>query len=205
MVKKSVLDFLETQNRPYSITDIQNNFGKEYGKSAIQKALDNLVENGQVKEKLYGKQKVYFVSQETKKSNAEISEELKMLDRKINEISLDLKEKKQKIKILQAEIGMNAETLTLPQAIMKKSDLKNEICYFNNSLEEFDGEEMVSDDEKKEVMVSFNKSLETYKKRKRLCKDILDIILENYPKSKKNLMEDIGIETDEDVGFIFSV
>ena len=30
--------------------------------------------------------------------------------------------------------------------------------------------------------------------------DVINSILENYPKSKKILLEDIGVETDEDAG-----
>ncbi len=33
-----------------------------------------------------------------------------------------------------------------------------------------------------------------------MCLNIIDAILENYPKSKKVLLEEIGIETDEAVG-----
>ncbi len=33
-----------------------------------------------------------------------------------------------------------------------------------------------------------------------MCLDVTDAILENYPKSKKVLFEDVGIETEEDVG-----
>lgn len=31
--------------------------------------------------------------------------------------------------------------------------------------------------------------------------DVLNTILESYPKSKRDLFEEIGIETDEDVAF----
>ncbi len=33
-----------------------------------------------------------------------------------------------------------------------------------------------------------------------MCLNVIDSILENYPKSKRILMDDIGMETDEDVG-----
>lgn len=33
-----------------------------------------------------------------------------------------------------------------------------------------------------------------------MCLDITDAILENYPKSKKILFEEIGIETEQDLG-----
>lgn len=37
-------------------------------------------------------------------------------------------------------------------------------------------------------------------KRRRMALDNLKAILENWPKDKKSLYEDIGVETDEDVG-----
>ena len=33
---------------------------------------------------------------------------------------------------------------------------------------------------------------------------IVDAIMEGYPRSKKELLEEIGIETDEDVGVYFT-
>lgn len=39
-----------------------------------------------------------------------------------------------------------------------------------------------------------------WKKRKRMATDILDSILESWPKSKKCLYEEIGVETDESAG-----
>ena len=32
-----------------------------------------------------------------------------------------------------------------------------------------------------------------------MCLDVMDAILENYPKSKKFLFEEVGIETEEDL------
>ena len=39
-----------------------------------------------------------------------------------------------------------------------------------------------------------------WRKRKRKATDIIDTILENWPKSKKSLYEEIGVETDEIAG-----
>jgi hypothetical protein len=50
--EKSVLDYLTGQNRPYSANDMLLNLHKEYGKAAILKALDLLVADGKVKEKV---------------------------------------------------------------------------------------------------------------------------------------------------------
>lgn len=46
-----------------------------------------------------------------------------------------------------------------------------------------------------------DKNLQEYRKRKRLCNDMIDGIMEGYPKPKKKLIEDTEIETDEAVGF----
>lgn len=40
----AVLQYLTSQNRPYSVNDIVLNLHKEHGKTAVQKALDTLVE-----------------------------------------------------------------------------------------------------------------------------------------------------------------
>jgi hypothetical protein len=43
--------------------------------------------------------------------------------------------------------------------------------------------------------------LEEFTKRKRMCMNMIDAVLEGYPKSKQKLIEDTEIETDEAAGF----
>ena len=59
-----ILDFMIGQNRPYSVTDILNNLHNHgFGKTAVQKSIDELVSSDKLKEKINGKQKAYFVNQ----------------------------------------------------------------------------------------------------------------------------------------------
>ena len=55
------------------------------------------------------------------------------------------------------------------------------------------------------MLAVINKKRDTYslvyKKRKRMCMEIIDGIMEGFPKTKQKLMEDIEIETDEAAGF----
>ena len=55
------------------------------------------------------------------------------------------------------------------------------------------------------VLSAINKKRDTYTllylKRKRMCMNIIDGIMEGFPKTKQKLMEDIEIETDEATGF----
>ncbi|XP_055475977.1 homologous-pairing protein 2 homolog isoform X3 [Psammomys obesus] len=61
-----VLRYLQEQNRPYSAQDVFGNLQKEHGlgKAAVVKALDQLAQQGKIKEKTYGKQKIYFADQD---------------------------------------------------------------------------------------------------------------------------------------------
>ncbi len=50
--KSAVLSYLTAQNRPYSTNDVVSNLHNEHGKTAVQKALDILVAEGKVGEKV---------------------------------------------------------------------------------------------------------------------------------------------------------
>ena len=59
--QKSVLKYLTDQNRPYSANDIVLNMHKEHGKTAVQKALDGLVAETKVVEKVSCQVLIFFV------------------------------------------------------------------------------------------------------------------------------------------------
>lgn len=58
---------------------------------------------------------------------------------------------------------------------------------------------MVSVEERSKITQEHDKLLKEYRKRKRMCMDVINAIMEGYPKTKKALLEEVGIETDEDV------
>ena len=60
--------------------------------------------------------------------------------------------------------------------------------------------EKVSAADLKKAQQMKTKTVTEWRKRKRMCTDMLDAILESYPKPKKALIEEVGIEADEDVG-----
>ncbi|XP_027949804.1 homologous-pairing protein 2 homolog isoform X7 [Eumetopias jubatus] len=61
-----LLKYLQEQNRPYSAQDVFGNLQREHGlgKAAVVKALEQLAQQGKIKEKVYGKQKIYFADQD---------------------------------------------------------------------------------------------------------------------------------------------
>ena len=58
----------------------------------------------------------------------------------------------------------------------------------------------MSTEEKVAIQGAHGKTVTAWRKRKRMASDILDSILESWPKSKTSLFEDIGVDTDESVG-----
>ena len=54
----------------------------------------------------------------------------------------------------------------------------------------------VSSDDFKKVQQFKQKTASELRKRKRMCLDMVDAIMEGYPKGKKALLEDIGIELE---------
>ena len=60
---KKILKYMTEQNRPYSATDVLNNLHKEIGKTQVIKSLESLASSGSLAEKVYGKQKIYFLNQ----------------------------------------------------------------------------------------------------------------------------------------------
>lgn len=82
MASAGVLKYLQSTNRPYSANDIVQNMHKEFGKTAVQKALDDLVVQGSICEKVYGKRKIYCIKQSEDDGMAE--NELRELDSEVS-------------------------------------------------------------------------------------------------------------------------
>ena len=59
---------------------------------------------------------------------------------------------------------------------------------------------VVSKEEKERVAMKRDAAVNEWRRRKRLCDAVIDAVLESYPKSKRILVDDMGVEIDEDVG-----
>ncbi|CAI8032610.1 Homologous-pairing protein 2 homolog [Geodia barretti] len=70
----------------------------------------------------------------------------------------------------------------------------------NKQLTKLKSGDRVSPEECKKVTKAHTEAVRHWRKRKRMTTDIVNAILEGYPKSKKQLFEEVGIETDEDYG-----
>ncbi|XP_026815943.1 homologous-pairing protein 2 homolog isoform X2 [Rhopalosiphum maidis] len=199
--KKNVYDFMATANRPFSSNDVFSNLQRQgIGKSAVEKALDQLVKEDKIFMKLNGKQKIYCVVQPD--STAEDQKEIQLIDEELAKTTEALREVERKYKQSEIEVKTLQGTYSTEEAKRKVSEMEKIVSELKSKLDKMSktSGNVVSSKDKEKVKKEYETVTKEYRKRKRMCTDILDSILENCPKPKKALFEEIGIETDESVG-----
>nr|QIC49961.1 pairing protein 2 [Actinia equina] len=199
--EEAVLSYLTKNNRPYSAVDIFTNLHKEFGKTAVQKSLENLATQGKIKEKLYGKQKVYAPLQDHFGDYNE--NEIKTLDDQINKLQAKLKTLQETYKSNESDLRKLNDSLTTEEATEKLAELVKKIEGYEKRLTKIkSAENHVTPKEKDAIYKNHKTAVTLWRKRKRMCTDIINSILEGYPKPKKQLIEDVGLETDEEYGAV---
>ncbi|XP_064456009.1 homologous-pairing protein 2 homolog [Ornithodoros turicata] len=196
--EKSVLDYLKAQNRPYSATDIFNNLHKEHGKTAVVRALEQLAQDNKIKEKTYGKQKIYFADQSEFPEASE--SELAAMDQEIVTLGEKLQALNRKLQSQQSALSNVTNSLTTEEAVEKIRTTRDECEKLQVKLDALTSNTKFVEPEVREKIYSENaKYVKEWRKRKRIANDMIDAILEGYPKGKAALLEETGVETDEDV------
>ncbi|XP_076635330.1 homologous-pairing protein 2 homolog [Colletes latitarsis] len=194
---ETVYKYMKVQNRPYSVNDVVSNLHNEYGKVAVQKAIDRLVSEGKIFEKVYGKQKVYCVVQDLSQDVDDLMRIDKEMQAHANEVESKYQELEREIKITEALLTSVKSSITIEEAKQQKAELEENINALTvklDSLMEASGTEDLGK-RKRETEAALNDYSREYRKRKRLCTNIIDCILENYPGTKAELYEEIGMES----------
>ncbi|XP_061906023.1 homologous-pairing protein 2 homolog [Entelurus aequoreus] len=194
-----ILAYLNAKNRPYSAQDVFCNLQKQHGlgKTAVVKAVELLALEGKIKEKTYGKQKIYFADQAQFKDVSDA--DLKAMDARISQLNEEVQALSQSCRQLDADLKELSSSLTTQQMISEIGRLKDECSTSRERLEKIkSASNHVTPEEKEKVLKEQNVYVKEWRKRKRLASDMMDTILEGYPKSKKEFLEEVGVETDED-------
>uniref|UniRef100_A0A3B5QG66 Homologous-pairing protein 2 homolog n=1 Tax=Xiphophorus maculatus TaxID=8083 RepID=A0A3B5QG66_XIPMA len=194
-----ILAYLNEKNRPYSAQDVFCNLQKQHGlgKTAVVKAMDLLAQEGKIKEKMYGKQKIYFADQSQFRDVSDA--DLKAMDKQISELSAEVQTLTQSCRQLDTELKELNSSLTTEEMMAEIQELKAECSGYRERLEKIkSATNHVTPEEKEKVYKERDVYVKEWKKRKRLASDMMNAILEGYPKSKKEFLEEVGVETDED-------
>lgn len=200
MAEEKVYEFFKTSNRPFSVSDIQKGLG-DITKGDIQKALSKLIDSDKIFEKTYGKQKVYCIVQEEMVA-ANMEDELIDMDRKINTLTGELDKVNKQLMTKTNKLQEEKGKMSLDEAVEEKNKLEAEILSLKKELKMFEeSAKPLPETERIKICELYHKYEKEYKRRKKICREIINGIMENYPKSEKVLLEEIGIETDEDVSF----
>uniref|UniRef100_A0A3B3YHR2 Homologous-pairing protein 2 homolog n=1 Tax=Poecilia mexicana TaxID=48701 RepID=A0A3B3YHR2_9TELE len=176
-----ILAYLNEKNRPYSAQDVFCNLQKQHGlgKTAVVKAMELLAQEGKIKEKMYGKQKIYFADQSQFRDVNDA--DLKAMDKQISELSAEVQTLTQSCRQLDTELKELNSSLTTEEMMAEIQELKAECSGYRERLEKIKSATNHVTPEEKEK-----------------ASDMMNSILEGYPKSKKEFLEEVGVETDED-------
>ncbi|XP_068118783.1 homologous-pairing protein 2 homolog isoform X2 [Hyperolius riggenbachi] len=159
--------------------------------------MEQLAQQEKIKEKVYGKQKIYFADQEQFPTISD--PELKQLDAQVSELNSQVQSAQLSCQQLETELKELNSSMTTEDMMREIKDLKEECSKYQQKLDKMkSAANHVTPEEKEKVYSERKQFCKEWKKRKRMATDIFDAILEGYPKSKKQFFEEVGVETDED-------
>uniref|UniRef100_A0A3Q2V2H3 PSMC3 interacting protein n=1 Tax=Haplochromis burtoni TaxID=8153 RepID=A0A3Q2V2H3_HAPBU len=125
--------------------------------------------------------------------------DLKAMDHQISELSEEVQSLTQSCRQLDAELKELNSSLTTEEMVSEIQELKAECSGYRARLEKIkSASNHITPEEKDKVYKERDLYVKEWKKRKRLASDMTNAILEGYPKSKKEFLEEVGVETDED-------
>uniref|UniRef100_UPI003AAE7F0B homologous-pairing protein 2 homolog isoform X2 n=1 Tax=Centroberyx gerrardi TaxID=166262 RepID=UPI003AAE7F0B len=169
-----ILAYLNEKNRPYSAQDVFCNLQKQhgFGKTAVVKAMEQLALEGKIKEKIYGKQKIYFADQAQFKDVNDA--DLKAMDSQISELNTEVQTISQGCRQLDAELKELSSSLTTEEMMSEIRELKAECSGYRERLEKIkSATNHVTPEEKEKVYKDRNVYVKEWKKRKRMVMYIL--------------------------------
>ncbi|XP_067825395.1 homologous-pairing protein 2 homolog isoform X2 [Heptranchias perlo] len=164
---------------------------------AAVKALEQLAQDGKIKEKVYGKQKIYFADQSQFAAIGEA--ELKTLDSQTCDLSDKFQNVQQSCRQMEAELKELNNSMTTQEISVEIAALNEECSSHQERLKKIkSATNHVAPEDKEKVYNERKQYVKEWRKRKRMAADLIDAVLDGYPKSRKQFFEEVGIETDED-------
>lgn len=191
-LEDEVLNYLESQNRPYSIINIFDNLRAKIPKKDLQNILDQLCSSGQIIAKEFGKSIVYFPNQKNIEVNQQALEDAKVSFNKAKDRFDDAKRLNKELKAKLFSI----EAIPTTEALLAKADkLSCDIPVFKEKIDNFrDNESELLDPSRVKDCENDILMLEKMRNvRRKMLKGMIDALLESTGWNKKKIEEKIGI------------
>eukprot|EP00898_Chlorokybus_atmophyticus_P001348 jgi/Chlat1/2213/Chrsp17S02774 len=193
-IEGRVLAFVNEQNRPLNAQYVADHLQTQgVKKTAAQKALDALAEGQEITAKDFGKQRLYIARQDRFEIPSE--QELAAMESRLKALTSDVESEKAIVGVMENEVKSLHSALTDEQLITRTAELQKQKLAKLRS-----GAVLVSPEERAKVLAAYLKTVNEWKKRKRMFKDFFNTITEAIDKKTADLMEEMGVETDEDAG-----
>ncbi|KAG6412922.1 hypothetical protein SASPL_125617 [Salvia splendens] len=210
LISWEILRLCLNQNRPLNSQNVADSLQKfNLKKAAIQKALDSLADGGKISFKEYGKQKIYMARQD--QFDIPNSEDLNQMKEQNSKLQEQLAERKKAIS--EVEAGNQVESRGQGTAIKfdTRSDTsqadptgkrgKSDVKQMEDKLTKLrQGVTLVSPEQRQVVEKMYMETMNQWRRRKRMFKDVWSAITENSPKNPNEFKEELGLEYDEDCG-----
>eukprot|EP01094_Clydonella_sp_ATCC50884_P029069 TRINITY_DN8966_c0_g1_i2.p2 TRINITY_DN8966_c0_g1~~TRINITY_DN8966_c0_g1_i2.p2 ORF type:complete len:214 (+),score=64.05 TRINITY_DN8966_c0_g1_i2:88-729(+) len=173
-----ILDFMNKQNRPFSAILLQSSVAsKGVGKSQCPKMLDELAESGELTMKLFGKNKIYWRVQ--KEEDALSLEDKKALDNEIIDLVEEEKELLAECSTIESRIHALRSVPRDDEADDRIAELEEKEKSLKARLAKVcDAASDTSEKEAEKIDKRYDTALDLWKKRKRMCSEVTDQIME---------------------------
>jgi 26S proteasome regulatory subunit (ATPase 3-interacting protein) len=189
--EQMVYDYLYKQNRPYSALQVFDNLHEQVKKAQVPRVLENLVAQGAVVEKAFGKTKIYHVNQDNMPSGDPAA--IKKAEYTNQTLARELAAAKHQVTQTRRDIAALEATPSNADAPAALEELRKRVEEKRAKLEMFkssaDAHKTADVDKLK---YRFYKMLQEWKHRKRAAQ-------ENVAKTEKQFMAEQDIDSDASV------
>ena len=204
-----VMTYFEEQNRPFSVSQVAQKFFHEATRGGIIKVLEALVGEGELcknEKNCYWLDQKRFAPQTEEEEAAEIEEMKALADevKRITGVKSELLRRKAKLQSEPTDALLDRLVAEMRAAKDAKSNevtqIKNDTKASEDGMSEEDAHRVFR--EKDNLMREFKFYRGMWKNRKDTCEDFMAMMMEHSTKKLKKaaVEEEIGIETDEEIG-----
>ena len=181
-------------NRPYSLINVFDNLRGRIKKKPLEKLLDELVHEGHLAGKLYGKAKIYFYNQSL---HPQLNvDDMNNIKTKAEEMRTENKEKAARIKELKTDIVRLDRIPSIAALTQDITDLQTRKTELQVQVDKYKGNEikLVSEAEIKKVELEKDKVQLAMRKREKMLKDIIDMVSESADQKPIKVRAMMGLD-----------
>jgi polyhydroxyalkanoate synthesis regulator phasin len=191
-----IYNYLRAQNRPFALNQIVDNLQGSVKKSVAQRAIEDLVKDGAVTCKEFGKSVIYLIKQ----AQGADSQQLEAMEQRIKQLETQTNQLKSHLSALQSEISkLESEP--------SDKDLDNELRVHMKQAEEIKSKVKSSLGNSKPVSQELldaaqsrlNDRIGHWKQRKTGFYDLFDLIADVLPGKPNKFFQEKGIQVDEEM------